>query len=209
MESVRFQIFQASQDKKKISTNLMLCTAWIFTLLFLCIADQYFTQNNSLNEFKYFYLLISGLTSVCWIIIGFWIYKPLNGELKGYIEFNSGSFTIDEETFYLDDIRRFDMYGDDYYGRQTRQTALEFSPGLSQGVSNFFEFTDASNCMRKIYFKQTIKDQYRGLTSFFIAGIQTGKISFLRGIELLGLTDYYEIQEFKKKYNSNSQIPKV
>jgi len=103
----------------------------------------------------------------------------------------------------LDEIVKLDIHCEDYYGRQTRGIGMNFSPGLSQGVNNFIEFTGYNNLNRKVYFKQNVKSQYKDLSSFIIICVQKGKIPFLRGIELLGITDYNEIQEFKKTaYNS-------
>ena len=98
----------------------------------------------------------------------------------------------------MDEIVKLDIHCEDYYGRQTRGVGMNFSPGLSQGVNNFIEFTDYNNLTRKVYFKQNVKNQYKDFSTLIIVSIQKGKITFLRGIELLGITDYNEIQEFKK-----------
>jgi hypothetical protein len=198
MDYPRYQIFEFDQTKKTISYNWMMFGIWAFALIFFWTAEQYFFPSDFYKSFKNTYLVLAVLLSIYFLIVGLWSYQTLKGKLNGFIEFKKDAFEINEETFKLDEIAKLDIHCEDYYGQQTRGIGMNFSPGLSQGVSNFIEFTDYNNLNRKVYFKQTVKSQYKDLSSFIIICVQKGKIPFLRGIELLGITDYNEIQEFKK-----------
>lgn len=198
MDYPRYQIFEFDQTKKTISYNWMIFWIWAFALIFFWTAEQYFFLSDFYRNFKNTYLVLAVLLSIYFLTVGLWSYQPLKGKLNGFIEFKKDAFDINEETFRLDEIAKLDFHCEDYYGRQTRGVGMNFSPGLSQGVNNFIEFTDYNNLTRKVYFKQIVKNQYKDFSSFIIICIQKGKIPLLRGIGLLGITDYNEIQEFKK-----------
>jgi hypothetical protein len=135
--------------------------------------------------------------------VGISTYESLKGTINGQIQFSTTSFTIENETIQLNTITRLDIHVIDYFGRQTRGSGFNCSPGLSQGVNNYIEFTDASLATRRIYFKQRVKNEYKELYPFYVSAIKAGKISFLRGIELLEITEYEEIKEFKRKMTVN------
>jgi hypothetical protein len=176
MEDSKYQIFEQSEAKKIVSYNWIMFRIWAFALTFFWVTEKYFVPNDFYKGFKNTYLILAVLLSTYFLLVGLWSYKPLKGELRGYIEFKMDSIDIDNETFQLKNITQMDISNSDYYGRQTRGIRLDFSPGLSQGVNNYIEFTDTSGFYRKVYFKKTSKDQYKELSDFIILGIRAGKI---------------------------------
>lgn len=198
MKNSSFPIFEPDEFRKTVSNNWIIFCIWAFALLFFSTTEKYFEPSELYKTFKFCYVICAALLSVYWAIAGLWTYESLEGNITGQIQFETDSFEINQETIQLTNINKLDIHVEDYFGRQTRGVGTNFTPGLSQGVNNFIEFTDASLTTRRIYFNQCVKGEYRELYPFFVSAIKSRKISFLRGIEILEITEYEAIKEFKK-----------
>jgi len=201
MNNTEFQIFEPSIVKKPTNKNMIVFLIYLFAVIFFWTTDKYFSSSDFFRYFKNSYLFFGVSLSIYWLISGLLTYESLNGKFNGYLVFADDAFQINDELIRLKDIKSLNIFGEDYYGQQTRGVKLDFNPSLSQGVNNYFEFTDLENLTRKIYFKQHEKNSHRQLKSFIACGAKLNKISLIRATELLGITDYDEIKEFKKNYH--------
>lgn len=200
-EPVRYPLFERTKNQR-ISRNSIACGLF-FAAFGIIILDRELALIPSGGLSVLLFVAVF-LIFLYWSVIGFWSYKHLEGEFNGFIEFRSHSFVIYEEEVTLASITKLNIYLGDYYGKSTRSRA-GLEPNRSQGVDNYIEFTDPDVTLNKIYFKLEDEDQWQELSFFIIEAIKLKKISFLRGIELLHITDYDQIQTFKKALNIDTQ----
>jgi hypothetical protein len=197
MDDSHYLIFEPKKQRNVISNNLIVLIATTSAVFIFWIADGFFSVD-LYKDIKLFSLSCLVILWIYWLIAGFFTYRPLNGEFTGNITFKADSFIINEKVIQLKNLKRLNIHAEDYYGLHVPGPRVDFNPRLSQGINNYIEFTDLNNLTEKVFFKQTVKDQYLDLSEFIVFGVTIGIIPFLRGIELLRITDYDEIQQFKK-----------
>ena len=201
MNNTKYQIFEPSLAEKSTSNNVVMFLIWTFALSFFWLTDKYSSPNDFLRYFKNIYLICAVMLSIYWLIGGLWTYKSLEGSFNGTLVFEEDAFQVNMELIKLEDISAINIFGGDYYGQRTRGVVINFDPSLSQGVNNYIEFTDLEKLVRRIYFKQTENDQFRELKTFIINCTKLNRLSVIRATELLGITNYEDIQEFKQNYH--------
>ena len=185
------------EGRSRASNNQIISYLWLggITLLWGLSSFNflYFTF------FVFFYLGALSTLSVYLAITSFWHYRMLTGEFKGQIEFDEHSIIIDGQSFHTEGIKKIDFSLGDYAGKDVGMPRTDFNPRLSNGVDNYVRIKTKQNNEIKVYFKLDYKNHEEQLYPFISRAIQLGKIPFLRGIDLLKITDYDEIQEFKKQ----------
>ena len=198
MRNSSYRIFESKGPERTISKNQIVFGLWGFGLILFWAVEEFLPPIDFYNSFKFMYLIGVLALSLYLLLVRLWTYEPLNGNLDREIQFRTTSFVIDDQIVQLVNLIKLDIHGMDYYGRRKLLGGLDFEANLSQGVGNYIEFTRIDNKSTRVYFKQNVEYQYRELRPFIVSAIQLGKLSFLRGIELFGITDYDEIKEFKK-----------
>lgn len=206
MGNPSYRVYEPKGSEETISKNQVVFGLWAFGLIFFWAFEECLQPGDLYSSFKFMYILGVLALSLYWLFVRLWTYEPLNGNLDGDIQFRTTSFIINNQVVQLENLVKIDIHGMDYYGRRIRLSGIDFEANLSQGVGNFIEFTSIENISTRVYFKQSIECQYRELRPFIVSAIQLGKLSFLRGIELLGITDYDEIQEFKKAMDTSAFV---
>jgi hypothetical protein len=63
----------------------------------------------------------------------------------------------------------------------------DLNPKLYQGVGNYITFSDNMNVTQTLYFQMLNKDSHLALSPFINEAIRAKKMSFNRGIELVGI----------------------
>lgn len=206
MSNPTYRVYKPKGSERTISKNQVVFGLWSFGLVFFWAVEEFLQPGDLYSSFKFMYSLGVFALSLYWLVVRLWTYEPLNGKLDGDIQFRRTSFIINNQVVQLENLVKLDIQGMDYYGRRKHLSGIDFEANLSQGVGNFIEFTSIDNISTRVYFKQSVECQFRELRSFIVSAIKLGKLSFLRGIELLGITDYDEIQEFKKAILQTSLI---
>lgn len=74
------------------------------------------------------------------------------------------------------------------------------NPRLSQGVNNYVKFIDTGGKQHQYHFKLFSANGSQEFYPIIKQVTVLGKLSLLRGLELLGIDDYDEIQRFKAEY---------
>lgn len=142
-------------------------------------------------------LILSFLVCVGLAIRAVFKYQPLYGVLSGQVIFENDSISVDNRVYELDDISKINFaiidHKDLYIGRRGGLDGRK-----SQGVGNTFSFMVDNKQLTyqfQLLYKGQIKEIKDQLISYHIAG----KLHFLHLIELLGITKYEDIQEFKQQ----------
>ena len=155
--------------------------------------------NHCKPQIALFLFIIPFSVSIYFFIKKFWTYKFLDGELAGSLIISLDYIKIATQSFTINEIKKIDFHAINYYGKR-EDYRNNFNPILSQGTSNFVELFLNNGQKIKTYFKLNFKEHHKILYPFVVEMIKHGKISVLRGTEILGINDYDEIQEFKRNH---------
>jgi hypothetical protein len=187
--SEAFQIFIAQPKRFYFPRELGILFIWILSFISI-----YFLQDIGI-----LLLVITLITTIVLMVTRFFSYKPLKGILSGELKFDNDAFYIDFDKYILTEITKADFQLSDYYGHRDVPIGRSeiFKSVRSQGVDNYFEYTDIGQESYLVYFK--LKDQYdyRRLLPFIIELVKHKKMPLLKALELMNITKEAEIQEFK------------
>ncbi|MES2448821.1 MAG: hypothetical protein V4546_16675 [Bacteroidota bacterium] len=202
MITLEYQIFTPEKRKFKITPNFIVYGLWIFSILLFAITNKLQDLKILFEPYKTVYLIILVLLPIYFSIAAFFKHKPINGAISGILQIGFDLIIVTDNHYSINNISKIDFHFIDYFGQLQSSVRANFNPLLSQGVSNAIEFTDKNNQIHLVYFKLNYKYEHERLFPFITEMIKINKISFLRGIELLGINDYDKIQEFKKQLKS-------
>jgi hypothetical protein len=132
---------------------------------------------------------------------GFFEYRPLKGNLDKTLILESNQVSIGSNSYNLADIKKIEIRNDDYKGSYYHSSKYDFNGSLSNGVDNNFTMILNDGQSVTVNFVQNIKFEIKSAQEQLISYHSRGKLHFLNLIEVLGITDYEEIQEFKKSIN--------
>ena len=198
MDKLGFKIFVPNHKTHKLTENLTIFILWMIGLSLIFTADKIDFMKSLVEPFDS-YIIGTILLSICFMIAAFFRRETLNGVVKGILEIDLDKLEVDDKSFLIKDISKIDFHFINYYNQLNKFKTVNFNPLLSQGISNFIEFTDESKHMHKIYFQLQSKDQHMVLFPFITEIIKINKISFLRGTELLGIDDMMKFKISKNK----------
>ncbi|MCW4468424.1 hypothetical protein OGH69_05565 [Flavobacterium sp. MFBS3-15] len=124
-------------------------------------------------------------------------YQTLPGDLNGKVTFNIDDITVNDKLFELDKISKITFSLVDYKGLYIgRRGGLDGRK--SQGIENTFSLYINDNEITyqfQLLYKGQIKEIREQLIQYHLAG----KLHFLHLTDLLEITKYEEIQEFKQQ----------
>lgn len=131
-------------------------------------------------------------------------YKRLDGKIDRFLTFDFEEITIDKSIIKLTDIKKIEASFFDYVGRKRGVSFYDFDGDLSNGVDNFLTLHMNDGGSINTFFFQQSGNESKKVKEQLIHYHLKGKIHFLHLIDLLGITDYDEIQEFKKEIYSKA-----
>jgi len=131
-----FVIFKPD-NKRRIPVWLVYFGNLFLLMLLVWISRKYTLLSESAISTI---LAFSIIGNIGYIVYCYVSYQTLYGKLDGHLEFGDEYFVIEGKKTDLADVHKIDLYCWDYYGRSTTRASIE--KRLSQGVGNFFEYTD-------------------------------------------------------------------
>ncbi|HRB70551.1 MAG TPA: hypothetical protein PK776_01745 [Flavobacterium sp.] len=132
-------------------------------------------------------------------------YKTLKGELTSLLEFHHDGIQIDATFYTLDEIKQIRLENTyDYKGRYVYSRG-EFDGSLSNGVANLLVLNLNNGSSIPIHFQQHTEDEILREQEHFIHYCNAGKLGYLTLLNLLKISDYDQIQYFKKEYLTKFQ----
>ncbi|MDT0541097.1 hypothetical protein [Croceitalea sp. P059] len=144
--------------------------------------------------------------AIIWVIyvIGlmistFFRYESEFGEYAGKLTFWDDRIQIDEESYNLSEIKKLDfIQAFDIRGKFVN-SMLEFTPHLSNGLDNIFAIRLKNGLDLKCNFQQTETDRIKHFKEMLVHYHKNGILGWLQLLDLLEITEYDKIQEFKKE----------
>jgi hypothetical protein len=144
-----------------------------------------------LNIFCMLVVLVFGLKVI-------WTRKPLIEKFNGILRFTENSIDINNNKFIIEDISKIDFGIWDYYDKMGPMIEGDISPAFSNGVDNFINIQLKDGQKIKVHFQIIQKDDFLKMRDLLIHYFCHNKLTFLRLTQLLRISDYDKIQEFKK-----------
>lgn len=124
-------------------------------------------------------------------------YRTLKGVLEGKLEFLADRIIIDDKIFDLQEIKNIELCSYDYKGKPA-WFDNNLDGNKSNGTRNFLNLYLNDGKIIKTYFQQLHQNDILTEKETLIKYCNEGKMNYLNLLDVLNLTDYKEIQEFKK-----------
>ncbi|APG64185.1 hypothetical protein LPB136_01850 [Tenacibaculum todarodis] len=149
-------------------------------------------------------ILVLGTIYIIGLLIStFFRYESEVGEYCGRIIFHENHINIENNDYYLEEIQKLEFFSTfDVKGDFTNYL-LEFTPHLSNGLSNSFILTLKNGKQIEYNFLQTKSEQIKYYKDVLTNYYKKGIISWLELLNTLNIEDYNEIQNFKKELTVN------
>ena len=197
MNEFKFDLFE--HEDKIAFTRLHFILILIAFILSIILIYQLGLLNNSQCLAILGYLGIPLFSS--FIIFTFYRWfkvEPYTGKFTGILTFTEDGIHFHEQYFSYEDIKAIDFIMGDYF-KKKEVFLLDY--GLSNGTKNFviIKFLDYS---LKLNFQLQYKSQNKRLEPLLIHLHKLNKISTLKVLSILDITNYKEIQNFRKKLES-------
>lgn len=180
----------------------------VYSTMLICsipVSIKYFVlKDTNYKNWDIALVAIMGLVFILGVIFSLFKiggYKTLKGELNGKLEFNSNEIIVDKQTYKINEIKKIEISSFDFRGRFAWFKG-NLDGNKSNGTENELKITLNSNETIKINFEQIYENQILTEKESLINYCNCGKMNYINLIDNLRITDYKEIQNFKKKYLS-------
>ncbi|KAA3652514.1 MAG: hypothetical protein DWP98_01070 [Bacteroidetes bacterium] len=195
--NLKFQIFIPKKHRPIPITNIVLVS--IIGLAVLTYLFDYFSVG-----------FVSTKTIAIVMFVGLFLFflraaivrgkiRPYHGRLEGWIYFNDNGLKINNEEIDLKDLTKLDFEFGSYYSEFIHHNTPIIEPWRENGTNNFLKLNYIDGTTRSIQFQRMYEDQQKYLKPFLEYSFNMNLMSFLRLTDLLGITKYEEIQDYKKK----------
>ena len=192
----QFDIFE-KDNKFRLSANIIVYSIFVVSLPTAFFADKYLGESFIEQVGLYGLFVGFGLSAILkWVQLT--NRKTFQGKLLGKITFEKDSIRISGQNIPISDIEKIELEVGDYLDRKEYNGLGEFNPTLSTGTENICHLKLKDGTEKEVYFQIKQKDDFKKLRQELIEYHKSSKISWLKLIELLGIDEYEEIQEFKK-----------
>jgi hypothetical protein len=172
-------------------------------LFFMVYLEQ--SQGIELNGWVTYMSIIWVIYGVCLMISTFFRYESEYGEYIGKLTFWSDRIQIDKESYNLSEIKKLDFIRVSDIRGKFVNSMLEFTPHLSNGLDNVLVIKLKNGQDLKWNFQQTENNRLKHFKKMLVHYHKKGILGWLQLLDLLEITEYDKIQEFKKETNNYAQ----
>lgn len=204
-----FKIYKKTKTTSYFTTNsFFVVLSTLITLALILISGRVLiNQQHIILKLSLIMSIFTLILYVVLIFVSMFQYEPLNGKLDGSITFENDCIIVGERRYELWEIQKFDIYCGDYYRKRIKGATSDCNPKLSNGVGNYIKLNLDDDIIRRIYFQIYIDGDFLNCREQLINYHLKGKIHFLRLLELLNISEYDEIQQFKEDLKQYSVTP--
>ncbi|WP_140486841.1 hypothetical protein [Flavobacterium sp. GSA192] len=179
-------------------------TLIIYCILCICGSSLYLKksfgfENNFIDDFLFYSIILVLVYGVIIKFYGLVSYEALKGKLEGQLVLEMDRISIENQIYNLDDIQKIEIFNSDYDGQFKYTSRGSFEANLSQGIGNIILIKLTNNEVKDCRFRQVYSDEMYAAKKELVNYHKNGKIHFLHLIDILKITDYDEIQQFKKE----------
>ena len=191
MEPITFPVYEPDGKKFHWSPDSVIVPLYLLPIFSAYFFEDYFKRHQVAHSFLILYVCIISVVAIYFLLASLARYKRLNGTLTGKITFNGDGIYIDNELFKLEGIENLDFRFYDYYGYRSSSSVRSLNPKMSQGINNYVYFTDENGDDQLFYFQLQKIEDYKKLVPFINIAIRGKKLSFKRGVELVGIENIW------------------
>lgn len=160
MTSARYSIFEPSTTKFNLSRNVIGYGLVVIGFVTRLISIK-------VNEtFRIYYILLTFIIFLYFLITSLWSYEPLKGEINGELEFRPNSLSINELEFTISELDEVYLHYEDYFGERKHYIKGNLNQNIRLGVKNYISFLDASGSEHVYYFQVKNKEDAQKLLPF-------------------------------------------
>ncbi len=158
-------------------------------------------ESSKLTTLDEILMVILCISFIIGIVVGFskiGKFVTLKGELNSELEFLFNSVKINEREILLEKVQKIEINAFDFKGAYASSKNLDGT--FSNGVNNTIKIYLIDGTKTEVFFQQIIENQIRNEKQNLINYCNQGKLHYLNLLEMLGINNYEEIQNFKKEY---------
>ena len=180
------------------SLCLMILTGIVFLFAYL---EQ--TGNFDFGFWMTFFLVLWLFSFIVYMISRFFLYEIEKGEYKGKLILKDESILINSTEYQLNEIVSIQIHSSDKKGEFINHI-YEFSRHLSNGLNNEIILKLKNKEIVKTHFLQTENERIKFSKNSLINYHLKRKFSWLHLLDILEMTNYDEIQRFKKELKNEN-----
>ena len=181
--------------------TLIIYILWILIIFAIFLLKVLIDIPNSHKALDFLLYISYGLifySGFC-AFLGMVKYKPIRGELNGFITFSQDTVTIAAREFAIDDIKKIEFQGVDWHGLYEYNGPAEyFENRLSQGVKNTLILYLNNGKIIKTQFQKLQACDLKEIEDVIICYYLKGKISYLQTVDNLCYSNPSEWEYLKK-----------
>ena len=166
-------------------------------LFFLAYLQQ--SQGFNFNGWVLYLAIIWFIYGVGLMISTFFRYEGEFGEFYGKLTFWDDRVQVDTVNYPLSEISKLDFSQAFDIRGMFVNSVMEFTPHLSNGLDNVMVMVLKNGKKLKYTFLQTEAERLKHFKEMLIHYHKNGILGWLQLLDLLEITDYDKIQEFKKE----------
>ena len=195
MDEIEFKIFTPVKTRR-ITPNVIVFALLLPSFTFAFLSEKIF-ESEFLEDLGLNGLFITGSLIVYYTFTKNFKREPLNGNLNKRLIFSSDWISIDGKKHSLNTFKKIDFTVYDYFNKW--EYRRDFNPVRSNGTGNKLILTLLDGEIIELHFQLMHENQMKRLEEHLKHYYSIGILHFLKLIDLLGIDDYEDIQEFKKK----------
>ena len=197
---MKFRIYKESKYEF-LTTNFIAYVSFSITLIPSLIISC--TSYGLIYPFK----ILAAIGFI--LVIGFNFFRiaqrqrhaKIRGTFLGYLCFFKDKISINNLIIELNEIQKIKIEATDYIGKNNDYLSkYDYNGSLSNGLDNKVILYLKNGQNQYIRFEQRKKNDILLLKDILVEYYKQNKLSDIKLIEALNLTDYDEIQEFRKHY---------
>ena len=198
-----FKIFIKQKEFYWSNTKVILLIYFVSIILLIVKREFYDSHKNIFDVFMIAVLFGNLFYGFVLKLLGLATLEPLYGRFEGFLVFNFESIVINSKSYKMNEIKQIVVNNFDYKQKFLSRGRFEFIPNLSQGNKNNFVLKLNTNEVIKCFFEQNYADDMNLIQPILIHYHLIGKFSGLHLFDILKISDYDEIQDFKNMYLKN------
>ena len=187
-------------NKLYFTRNLVTCTLFVLGLIPAVFEIYVLGHREHLTLFSSYFAYLSSIATIIYLIsvLGNSVrQETLKGIIGGSVFFELDQIVVNDKKYLLVDIRKLNIYMNDYVGKinPNYRTA---KGRISRGVGNSIIIYLINGDQKTFYFQQPDEHGNQLIREQLIHYHLEGRLHWLNLIDALCISDYDEIQSFKK-----------
>ena len=195
MQNLSLKIFE--KDKKfKWSKNIIIVVSLTSLALLYWLDNK--VLNSTFENILVYSLIALGIFMIYAKISSYFNRENIPGKFNGKLTFSFNSISIKNSEYSLSEITKVHIVACDYTDRLN--SLYGFDGHRSNGIDNSIEITLNNLEIIHSNFQLNYENQLWKIENILIHYCKNNKLSYYNLLNILNLTDYNQIQKFKKKH---------